>query len=98
MTTVHDSTSDEPSRTAPDLDAPWTYATAAARRLGVPDAIEQRLLYPRQRQRITVPFERDDGSQGVCDGYRVRHDGVRGPYVGPHRYDPALTGDDFAGL
>ncbi|WP_254522563.1 Glu/Leu/Phe/Val family dehydrogenase [Natrinema caseinilyticum] len=98
MPPSNDSTVDEASRTDPDLDAPWTYATAAARRLGVPDDIEQRLLYPTHRQRITVPFERDDGSRGVCEGYRVRHDGVRGPYVGPHRYDLALTGNDCSGL
>ncbi|WP_254763288.1 Glu/Leu/Phe/Val family dehydrogenase [Natrinema marinum] len=98
MTSFHDTDSDETSRTTPDLDAPWTYATAAARRLTLPDEIEQRLLYPRQRQRATVPFERDDGSRGICEGYRVRHDGVRGPYLGPHRYDLGLTGDDCAGL
>ena len=98
MTTFHDPASDESSRTAPDLDAPWTYATTAARRLGASETIEQRLLYPQHRQRIAVPFERDDGSRGICEGYRVRHDGVRGPYLGPHRYDPELTGDGCAGL
>ncbi|SER69093.1 Glu/Leu/Phe/Val family dehydrogenase [Natrinema salaciae] len=97
--TIHtDSASDERSRTAPDLDAPWTYAATAAQRLSLPDGIEQRLMYPDHRQRISVQFERDDGTLGVCDGYRVRHDGVRGPYVGPHRYTDALTGDDCAGL
>lgn len=98
MTPFHDSPDDETNRTAPDLDAPWAYATTATRRLGVPADIEQRLLHPRQRQRIAVPFERDDGTLDVCEGYRVRHDGVRGPYVGPHRYVPALNGDDCAGL
>ncbi|WP_222919783.1 Glu/Leu/Phe/Val dehydrogenase dimerization domain-containing protein [Natrinema sp. SYSU A 869] len=98
MTTDTDPANDEQSRTDPDLDAPWTYAMTAARRLSLPDEIEQRLLYPRHRQRITVQFERDDGTLGTCDGYRVRHDGVRGPYVGPHRYTPGLTGDDCAGL
>ena len=97
MTSSHH-TSDRPSRTAPDLDAPWTYATTAVRRLGVPEDLEQRLLHPRQRQRIAVPFERDDGSLDVCEGYRVRHDGVRGPFLGPHRYASDLTGDDCAGL
>lgn len=98
MTTFHTPSEDETSRTDPDLDAPWTYATTAIRRLGVPAEIEQRLLHPRQRQRISVPFERDDGTLDVCEGYRIRHDGVRGPYVGPHRYYPELNGDDCAGL
>lgn len=93
----HD-TPDRTNRTVPDLDAPLAYATNAVRRLGVPEDLEQRLLHPRHRQRIAVPFERDDGSLDVCEGYRVRHDGVRGPFLGPHRYDPALTGDDCAGL
>lgn len=98
MTPHHDAIDDAIDRTDPDLAAPWTYATAAADRLGVPDGIEQRLLHPRQRERISVPFERDDGTLDVCEGYRVRHDGVRGPFVGPHRYYPALNGDDCAGL
>ncbi|MDF9745395.1 Glu/Leu/Phe/Val family dehydrogenase [Natrinema salsiterrestre] len=95
---TRNTTSDEISRTDPDLDAPWTYATTAADRLSLPDEIEQRILYPDHRQRITVQFERDDGSLGVCDGYRVRHDDVRGPYLGPHRYAADLTGNDCAGL
>ena len=97
MTSFHDSPHDGPRRTAPDLDAPWTYATTATRRLGAGE-IEQRLLHPRHRQRVAVPFERDDGTLDVCEGYRIRHDGVRGPYVGPHRYYPELNGDDCAGL
>ncbi|WP_246999096.1 Glu/Leu/Phe/Val family dehydrogenase [Halosolutus gelatinilyticus] len=92
------SSSDDTSRTAPDLEAPWTYATTAAHRLGLPDDIEQRFLHPRQRERISVPFERDDGAYDVCEGYRVRHETVRGPPAGPHRYFPALNGDDCAGL
>ncbi|WP_126663271.1 Glu/Leu/Phe/Val family dehydrogenase [Haloterrigena salifodinae] len=97
MTAFHD-TDDETTRTDPDLAAPWAYATAATRRLGVPDGIEQRLLHLRQRERISVPFEHDDGTLDVCEGYRVRHDGVRGSFLGPHRYYPALNGDDCAGL
>jgi glutamate dehydrogenase (NAD(P)+) len=95
---THDTTSDDRSRTDPDLDAPWTYATTAADRLSLPDEIEHRILYPDHRQRITVQFERDDGTLGVCDGFRVRHDDVRGPYLGPHRYASELTGNDCAGL
>ncbi|QCS43462.1 Glu/Leu/Phe/Val dehydrogenase [Natrinema versiforme] len=98
MTPDTDFSSDERSRTDPDLDAPWTYATTAARRLSLPDEIEQRLLHPHHCQRITVQFERDDGTLGVCDGYRVRHDRARGPFVGPHRYTSELRGDDCAGL
>ncbi|EMA36840.1 Glu/Leu/Phe/Val family dehydrogenase [Halobiforma nitratireducens] len=98
MSPFHDSLDDGPQSTAPDLDAPWTYATTATRRLGLGESIEQRLLHPHGRQRIPVPFERDDGTVDVCDGYRVRHDGVRGPFLGPHRYVPDLDGDDCAGL
>lgn len=98
MTIDPDTSGDEFSRTDPDLDAPLTYATTAACRLSLPDEIEQRILHSDHRQRITVPFERDDGTLGVCDGYRVRHDGVRGPYLGPHRYATTLTGNDCGGL
>ncbi|ELY99544.1 Glu/Leu/Phe/Val family dehydrogenase [Natrialba asiatica] len=98
MTTPHDTSTDTTSRTAPALDAPWSHLRTAAHRLSVPDDIEQRLLYARQRQQIAIPFERDDGTIDVRAGYRVRHDDVRGPYIGPHRYVPGLTIGDCAGL
>ncbi|ELZ07400.1 Glu/Leu/Phe/Val family dehydrogenase [Natrialba aegyptia] len=98
MTTPHDASTDTTSRTAPALDAPWSHLRTAAHRLSVPDDIEQRLLYARQRQQIAIPFERDDGTIDVRAGYRVRHDDVRGPYIGPHRYVPGLTIGDCAGL
>lgn len=98
MTPNTQSAPDETDRTVPDFVAPWTYLTDAIRRLGVPDEIGHHLRHPRQRQRLSVPFERDDGTVDVRQGYRVRHDRVRGPCLGPHSYRPAVDGDDVAGL
>jgi len=38
--------------------------------------------------RVQVPVRRDDGSLDVFVGYRVQHNGARGPYKGGIRYHP----------
>ncbi|TDE16101.1 glutamate dehydrogenase [Jiangella asiatica] len=37
---------------------------------------------------VQVPLRRDDGSLLVAQGYRVQHNGARGPYKGGLRYHP----------
>ncbi|WP_247730217.1 Glu/Leu/Phe/Val family dehydrogenase [Halovivax limisalsi] len=98
MTTTRDPSTDGPDSTAPDLCAPRTYVSNATRRLDVPDEIGHHLHHVDRRQRVSVPFGRDDGTVAVREGYRVRHDRVRGPCLGPHRYQAGLDGDEFAGL
>ncbi|MDQ4142258.1 MAG: glutamate dehydrogenase [Actinomycetota bacterium] len=43
---------------------------------------------------VQVPFRRDDGSLEVLRGYRIHHNGARGPYKGGVRFHPsALLGE-----
>lgn len=98
MTHSQPNTAETVARTAPQLDAPWTYATVAARNVTTHDDVEARFFRPQHSQRITIPFERDDGSVEYVDGYRVRHDDARGPTLGPYRYHPALDATGCAGL
>jgi glutamate dehydrogenase (NAD(P)+) len=38
--------------------------------------------------RVQLSVRRDDGSRLVCHGYRIQHNGARGPYKGGIRYHP----------
>lgn len=48
--------------------------------------------------RAQVAFRRDDGSVEVAYGYRVQHNGARGPYKGGIRYHPAADLDEVRAL
>ncbi len=48
--------------------------------------------------RVQVPVRRDDGSLDVYVGYRVQHNGARGPYKGGIRYHPTADLDEVRAL
>ena len=52
--------------------------------------------YREIQAQIAVP--RDDGSMLVVNGYRVQHNGARGPYKGGIRYHPAADLDEVRAL
>ena len=47
---------------------------------------------------VQVPVHRDDGSVSVFHGYRVQHNGARGPYKGGIRYHPEADIDEVRAL
>jgi glutamate dehydrogenase (NAD(P)+) len=48
--------------------------------------------------RVQVPLRRDDGSLEVYHGYRIQHNGARGPYKGGIRYHPTADVDEVRAL
>ena len=71
---------------------------AAARRLGL-DAGTRRLLQePWRNLRVSVPVRMDDGRLEVFSGYRVQHNGARGPYKGGVRFHPHADEDEVRAL
>ena len=48
--------------------------------------------------RVQVPVRRDDGSLDVFIGYRVQHNGARGPYKGGIRYHPKADLEEVRAL
>ena len=48
--------------------------------------------------RVQVPVRRDDGRLEVYIGYRVQHNGARGPYKGGLRYHPSADLDEIRAL
>jgi len=70
----------------------------AAAYVDVDEDILRQLKHPQRTNKMTMPFERDDGSVEMLEAYRVQHDDVRGPYKGGLRYSPELTQAECAGL
>ena len=59
-----------------------------ADRLGLPQGVRQMLRKPWRELQVQVPVRMDDGRIEVFSGYRVQHNGARGPYKGGVRFHP----------
>lgn len=69
-------------------------ATAA----GVPEDLRLLLKTPYREMRVEVPVRLDSGELKVLVGYRVQHNGARGPYKGGVRYHPEADLDEIRAL
>ena len=56
------------------------------------------LKIPYREMRVEVPVRMDDGRLEVLMGYRVQHNGARGPYKGGVRYHPEADLDEIRAL
>ena len=70
----------------------------AATRLGLDTGICQMLREPWRDLRVSLPVRMDDGRIEVFRGYRVQHNGARGPYKGGVRFHPRADGDEVRAL
>lgn len=70
----------------------------AAERLGLEDEWRVSLKTPFRELTVEVPLHMDNGSLQVFRGYRVQHNGVRGPRKGGIRYHPHVDLDDVRGM
>ncbi|MBI2815391.1 MAG: glutamate dehydrogenase [Acidobacteria bacterium] len=70
----------------------------AADRLGLDTEMRMLLSTPFRELRVEVPVRLDDGSLKVFLGYRIQHNGGRGPAKGGIRYHPAVTVDEVRAL
>ncbi|MBI2819247.1 MAG: glutamate dehydrogenase [Acidobacteria bacterium] len=70
----------------------------AADRLGLDSEMRTLLTTPFRELRVEVPVRLDDGSLKVFLGYRIQHNGVRGPAKGGIRYHPMVTVDEVRAL
>lgn len=69
-------------------------ATAA----GVPNDYRLLMKTPYRELRVEVPVRMDDGRLEVFIGYRVQHNGARGPYKGGIRFHPSADLDEIRAL
>ncbi len=70
----------------------------AADRLGLNDHRREILASSYRELAVQVPVRMDDGSIQVFRGYRIQHNGARGPYKGGIRYHPSADLDEVRAL
>jgi glutamate dehydrogenase (NAD(P)+) len=74
------------------------YFNDAAERLDMPDDIQAVLKSSYREVQVQIPIVRDDGKLHVYSGYRVQHNGARGPYKGGVRFHPDVDLDEVRAL
>jgi glutamate dehydrogenase (NAD(P)+) len=70
----------------------------AAERLELPDDIAAVLRSSYREVQVQVPVRLGDGKVHVFSGYRVQHNGARGPYKGGIRFHPEVDLDEVRAL
>ncbi|MCH7700140.1 MAG: hypothetical protein IID37_00505 [Planctomycetes bacterium] len=71
---------------------------AAADHMGLEQEIQVILRSPYRELVVQIPVRMDDGQLAVFYGYRVQHNGVRGPYKGGIRYHPEVDLNEVRAL
>jgi glutamate dehydrogenase (NAD(P)+) len=56
------------------------------------------LKIPYREIKVQLPLRRDDGSLEIISGYRIQHNGSRGPYKGGIRFHPEVDEDEVRAL
>ena len=72
--------------------------TLAADRLGVPDDVRAVLSSSYREVQVQIPVRLSDGKTHVFSGFRVQHNGARGPYKGGIRFHPEVDLDEVRAL
>jgi glutamate dehydrogenase (NAD(P)+) len=70
----------------------------ACERLGVRDDVGAVLRTSYREVRVQIPVSLSDGRVHVFSGYRVQHNGARGPYKGGIRFHPEVDLDEVRAL
>ncbi|HEU4950348.1 MAG TPA: Glu/Leu/Phe/Val dehydrogenase dimerization domain-containing protein [Holophagaceae bacterium] len=70
----------------------------AADILGMAPEVRDVLKTPYREVAVALPIRMDDGTLKVFHGYRVQHNGVRGPQKGGIRFHPEVDLDDVRAL
>ena len=70
----------------------------AADRLGLDAGVRKMLRRPWRELKVQVPVRMDDGRVEVFTGFRVQHNGARGPYKGGVLYHPLADLEEVRAL
>ena len=74
------------------------YFDRATERLGLRDDVAAVLRSSYREVQVQVPVKLSDGKIHVFSGYRVQHNGARGPYKGGIRFHPEVDLDEVRAL
>ena len=72
--------------------------TLACDRLEIPDDVRAVLSSSYREVQVQIPVSLSDGKTHVFSGYRVQHNGARGPYKGGIRFHPEVDLDEVRAL
>lgn len=67
----------------------------AAERIGLDDGARRVLSTHRREVAVSIRVPMDDGSFDVYTGWRIQHNGARGPFKGGLRFHPNASLDEF---
>jgi glutamate dehydrogenase (NAD(P)+) len=81
-----------------DIEIVRHYFDSACDRLDVPDDRREVLRTSYRETSVQIPVRQNDGKIHVYKGYRVQHNGARGPYKGGLRYHPDVDLDEVRAL
>ncbi|MDH5363163.1 MAG: Glu/Leu/Phe/Val dehydrogenase, partial [Aigarchaeota archaeon] len=70
----------------------------AGKMLNLDPGILEILKTPRRTLVVSIPVRMDSGETRVFTGYRVQHNGSRGPFKGGIRYHPKVTLEEVTAL
>ena len=105
--TVHREAEDEKAKGKPkpgqraevsNLDIVRHYFDAAADRLKLRDDLRTVFWSPYREVTVQIPVKLEDGKVHVYSGYRIQHNGARGPYKGGVRFHPEVDIDEVRAL
>jgi glutamate dehydrogenase (NAD(P)+) len=74
------------------------YFDQACDQLGVRDEVRNLICTPDREMRVEIPVRMDNGDLEVFIGYRIQHNGSRGPYKGGVRYHPEADEEEVRAL
>ncbi len=81
-----------------DLDIVRHYFEIAADALELPDDLRVVFWTPYREVTVQIPVKLSDGKTHVFSGYRIQHNGARGPYKGGIRFHPEVDIDEVRAL
>ncbi len=81
-----------------NLDIVRHYFNVACDKLGLPDDLRVVFWAPYREVTVQIPIRLPDGKVHVYSGYRIQHNGARGPYKGGIRFHPEVDIDEVRAL
>src|SRR5215212_3210054 len=81
-----------------NLDIVRHYFNIGADRLGLSDDLRVVFWTPYREVTVQIPVRLADGKVHVYSGYRIQHNGARGPYKGGVRFHPEVDIDEVRAL
>ena len=81
-----------------NLDIVRFYFDRAVERLELPDDLRVVFWSPYREVTVQIPVKLSDGKVHTFSGYRIQHNGARGPYKGGIRFHPEVDVDEVRAL